>query len=57
MEKTGEIKPGRTPDTEGRLAARANQKVAGDMRRIRSQIGELDNDITKRLAQQAAKKR
>lgn len=47
MIKTGEIKPGQTPDTEQKLS---QEKTADTQAAAR----ELDDDISKRLADRAA---
>lgn len=50
MEKTGEIKPDKTPDTEDRLTS--DEKRAG-AKTQHQQSRELDDDATKRLAEAA----
>jgi hypothetical protein len=51
IEKTGEVKPGTTPDTESKLG---KEKTAGDPSVI-EQTKKLDDDATKRLADAASK--
>jgi hypothetical protein len=46
MEKTGEIRPGATPDTEHKLP-KAGEKQAADPQ---TQAATLDDDFTKRAA-------
>ena len=52
MEKRAVIEPGRTKDTEGRLAA-AGEKQAGSQK---GAVAVLDDDFTKRASEAAAKK-
>lgn len=51
MEKTGEIKPGKTPDTEHRLPPEGEKKAS-----VARQTEELDDDVTRRLADKASEK-
>lgn len=51
--KTGEVKPGTTPDTERKV----KEKTAGadaDPSVVRRQAVQLDDDVTKRLADAAS---
>jgi hypothetical protein len=51
-EKTGEVKPGVTPDTEEKV----KEKTAGaDPSVLHDQTERLDDDVTKRLADAASK--
>jgi hypothetical protein len=54
LEKTGEIKPGQTPDTEQKLPEKT-AAVKGDKSVIEEQTKQLDNDVTHRLSNAAAK--
>ena len=51
MEKTGDIKPGRTPDIEDRLEKPVEKQADADKQ---EQTRQLDDDVTKRLADAAS---
>jgi len=52
IEKTGDIKPDNTPDTEGRLAEAAEKRGTDEQRKDQSR--KLDDDVTKRLSDAAS---
>jgi len=54
LEKTGEIKPGETPDTESKLTTK-QAAAKGDPTVIQEQTKKLDDDVTHRLSDAASK--
>lgn len=56
MEKRAEIKPGETPDTELRLDRHEKRAQASPSSSVlQEQVRRLDDDVTHRLADAAAK--
>jgi len=53
IEKTGEIKPGQTPDTEGKLAPDGVKAAAANPQAEREMTERLDDDPLKRLSEAA----
>lgn len=54
MEKSADIKPEHTPDTEHRLGNREKQAQATGGSVLQDQVRRLDDDVTHRLADAAA---
>lgn len=50
MEKTGEVRPGKTPDTEQKLQGEKTAQAGSTQ-----QTKQLDDDVTKRLSDAASK--